>query len=428
MFFSALRSPARRTLSRSRANRFTGFHIEPLEDRRMLAVVDLIVNSLGDETTAQLQGTDVTLRSAIEQANAAAAVDVINITFDISGPGPFDIEPGSPLPAITHDSVTIDGFSQAGAGNIVIIVDGTSAGAGADGLVINSASDGKITGLRIENFSGAGVAILGTQGEHDEIPLLADLFHAPQLAAGITDGNGTTGNQIIDNEILNNAGQGVLIAHASQNEVSENVIGGNDVGIEIRGSGDAEIQYFVGATDAETYEEITIFNDATRNRIELNQIGIGLAGEDLSNNDDGVLIDGASYNVIGAAGLGNVISFNGGNGIRVTGQATATLLGAGQINTAAAEGFQTGGFDLTTARSIRSILSGYLPDREDQATSIDLDGDQALVEAVSGVQFSGSVPVANRFGANVLGTDAVANCRVSGRGYFIEFVRVLPQT
>ena len=430
VFFGALRTPLRRaTRSRSRASEFTRFHVEPLEDRRMLAVVDLVINSLGDETAVELQGTGlVTLRSAIEDANAAAAGDEINITFDVSGSGPFEIEPGSPLPAITHDSVAIDGFSQAGASNIVITVDGTNAGASADGLVINSASDGEITGLRVENFSGAGVAIVGTQGEHDEIPLRADLFHAPQLQSGVIDGNGTTGNQIIDNEILDNGAQGVLIAHASQNEVSENVIGGNDVGVEIRGSGDAEVQYFVGATDAETYEEIVISNDATRNRVELNQIGIGLAGEDLSNDGDGILIDGASYNFVGAAGQGNVISFNGGDGVHVTGQATATPLGAGQINTAAAEEFQTGAFDLTTARSIRSILSGYLPDRDDQATSIDLEGGQALVEAVSGVLFSGSVPVANRFGANVTGTDAMANRRVSGSGYLIEFATVLPYT
>src|SRR2546428_596677 len=52
------------------------------------------------------------LRSAISNANATAALDFIH--FNIPGTGPFTITPATDLPSITN-SVVIDGYTQSGA-------------------------------------------------------------------------------------------------------------------------------------------------------------------------------------------------------------------------------------------------------------------------------------------------------------------------
>ena len=73
------------------------------------------------------------------------------ITFNIPVAVPAVITPLSALPAITQ-TVEIQGQSQAGfAGTPIIVLDGTLAGAGANGLTIN-ASDCVVRSLAIINF------------------------------------------------------------------------------------------------------------------------------------------------------------------------------------------------------------------------------------------------------------------------------------
>ena len=78
-----------------------------------------VVNSTGDEAAAapidgvacnSTVGT-CTLRAAIEEANAAAGLDIIH--FNIAGPVPLTIVLGSALPALSAQ-VTIDGTTQRG--------------------------------------------------------------------------------------------------------------------------------------------------------------------------------------------------------------------------------------------------------------------------------------------------------------------------
>jgi CSLREA domain-containing protein len=106
-----------------------------------------------DHAPGKCNKSDCTLREAITAANGQFGADVI--AFDIPGGGIHTITPGSALPAIT-EPVLIDGSTQPGtAGSPLIVLDGSTAGAGSVGLSA-SASDVTIRGLRITGFDGAG--------------------------------------------------------------------------------------------------------------------------------------------------------------------------------------------------------------------------------------------------------------------------------
>ena len=311
----ALRPP-----SRAKRLRF-----EPLEDRRLLAVYTV------DNTNNSGAGS---LAQAILDANANSGADVIE--FAISGAGGQTIAPTAalPLPAIT-DAVTIDGFSQGGPTNtsILITLDGTLAGSGASGLVVN-ASDCAILGLEIRNFAGAGVridgtassdaddntvidnlithngvgvAVVGTSTTRDTANLYLRVLQVPNLSGYVVNSTATH-NTISENTITGNTAQGVLIQHASANIVSANTIGDNGAaGVEVFGSGDATVTTFAGTDDnPNAWEAYTITNSATGNRIVGNWIGINSTDQNISNAGDGVLIDGASLNTIGGRGFHRV--------------------------------------------------------------------------------------------------------------------------
>ena len=76
------------------------------------AAITVVVNTAGDVPgdTCEVAGP-CSLRGAIDVANANAGPDVI--AFAIPGAGPHTLAPTTPLPVVT-DTVTIDGYSQAG--------------------------------------------------------------------------------------------------------------------------------------------------------------------------------------------------------------------------------------------------------------------------------------------------------------------------
>ncbi len=107
------------------------------------------------------------LRQSILDANATPGADTIE--FDIPSSGVRTIFPRSPLPQIT-ETVTIDGYTQPGAltntlatgtnAVLKIQLDGSSAGAFADGLSFGSgASNSVVKGLVINRFDVAGIQI-----------------------------------------------------------------------------------------------------------------------------------------------------------------------------------------------------------------------------------------------------------------------------
>jgi hypothetical protein len=162
-----------------------------------------VVSNIGDSGTGSL-------RQAILDANAHPGAD--SIIFNIPGSGPHTIRPSTALPTIS-DSVTIDGSTQPGfTGSPIIELDGSRAGANADGLRI-TAGNSVVSGLVINRFSSDGVELSGNGGNVVEGSFIG------------TDATGT-----VD---LGNAFRGLNIASSNNTlggtaAAARNVISGND--------------------------------------------------------------------------------------------------------------------------------------------------------------------------------------------------------
>jgi hypothetical protein len=246
---------------------------------RAQAVGTIIENdSLAVTTTSD--GGPGSLRQAITRANAGAAPAVI--TFAIPGPGPFRINLRSALPEITAP-LAIDATTQTGyAGSPVVELNGSGAGEGVNGLTI-SAGNSVVRGLDIDQFTGSGVFLEGRGG---------DVIQADYLGTDLS-GTALRGNKVY----------GVLIDNAPNNLIGgptpqdRNVISGNALG-----------GVYVG------------FAGASGNLVFGNYIGTDVSGKAaVPNALNGVFVDNAPNNQIGAAGLGNVVSGNVGNGVQIYG-------------------------------------------------------------------------------------------------------------
>ena len=220
----------------------------------------------------------------------------------------YDIALASALPAITIPLI-IDGYSQPGASpntggpghgdNAVVNVeiDGTSAGAGADGLVVTAGSS-TIEGLVIANFSsqtggtgGNGIVLQTTGGDlvSGDFIGTTSAGSAAQNIAGddVLIGFGSSGNTVGG------------LTPAARNLLVNNNAGGSSLGagVDIEGTSDnLVLGNFIG-TDATGTES--------------------LAG---GTNSLGVLIAaGATDNTVGGltAAAGNLISGNKGSGVQI---------------------------------------------------------------------------------------------------------------
>lgn len=264
------------------------------------------VNSTGDAPDASA-GNGVcddgagncTLRAAIEEANGSVGADTIN--FNIAGAGVKTILPASPLPGIT-EAVAINGYTQPGASvntaqttdNAVILIElnGTNAGAGANGLSIVG-NGSTISGLAINRFSRNGISLNG--GDNN---IIIGNFIGTDATGMIDFGNGSIG---IEGEFGSGASSNVI---GGTTPASRNIISGNngEAGIEFNFAGFNVIQgNFIGlAADGATALGNTGFG-----------VGAGaFTGGTIIGGDDAA--DGM---VDGNIGARNYISGNGGAGI-----------------------------------------------------------------------------------------------------------------
>jgi uncharacterized repeat protein (TIGR01451 family) len=232
------------------------------------------------------------LRQAILDANLAVTAGD-TIAFDIPGTGPFLMNPGSALPALTDTATTIDGFTQTNSAantlttsnNAIVLIrlDGSGLGT-VDGLKVAN-SNCVIRGLSITRFGSDGI----------ELATNASNCRIEGCFLGVTpDGTNAanTANGILVNSVANTIIGGTNAA--ARNVISAN---GSD-GLELSGTG------------------------ATGTTVLGNLIGLAPNGvTDRGNSADGVLISGAPGNTIGGAadGARNVISGNASDGIALTG-------------------------------------------------------------------------------------------------------------
>jgi len=247
--------------------------------------------------------------------------DVIN--FNIGGAGVLTISvTATPEPTIIRP-LTINGYTQgvasvntlANADNAVILIqlDGTGAGAGADGLTLGAGSAGStIKGLDITNFAGNGIVI---QSNGNSI-------------LGNFIGVDPTGTTRMPNGTFPNSGDGIRILNASNNQIGStdpadrNITSGNAlVGLHIQG---------------------TLSTPATGNIIQGNFVGVAADGKSSvgnrtepapapgsaeGNNLFGIEISGGNLNTVGGtvAGARNVVGFNG-DGIEVDNGAQQNII------------------------------------------------------------------------------------------------------
>jgi hypothetical protein len=278
------------------------------------------VNSTADTNTGDPTTNMGTLRWVIGQANSfhsGTAATPDHIVFSAGGAGTNSVgaSTSAALPALT-DIAIIDGTSAPGyAGTPLVTLDGTSAGAGANGLTI-SGGHSTVEGLDIVHFTGNGIQ-LDTAG--------SDLVAADRIGITTADARAT------------NSKNGILI-----NGISGNTIGGTSSGLRNIISGNTRNGIAINGAAA------------TGNLIEGNYIGTNSAGTARKTNiADGIFMNSA-HNTVGgtAAGAGNLISGNGFgsgganlNGVDITGaNASANLV---QGNTIGADA--TGSTDVDNA-------------------------------------------------------------------------------
>lgn len=333
------------------------------------------------------------LRQAIIDANNNGGAD--GISFAIAGTDVHTITPASPLPLIT-DQLTIDGYTQPGSspntlatGNNAqprILLDGSLAGANADGLRVH-ANSSTVRGLIINRFSGNGIT-------------LGDFNNAG--FSNMIEGNfiGTDSGGIQD---LGNGGHGVFARSSS------NTIGGTTPGARNLISGNNASGISIGAYSG--------------NVVRGNYIGTDKAGTaDLGNSQDGVTIAGSSVtqvaasNVIGGSGAGapNVISGNNRHGILLSYNTSGNAVRGNYIGTTASgnnalgnsqSGVAIQGGSLTLF-SANHAIGGYLQG----------EGNTIAYNGGDGVTITGDYTTGNQIVRNSIHSNGGNGVSLTGQG------------
>ncbi|MBM3881141.1 MAG: DUF11 domain-containing protein [Verrucomicrobia bacterium] len=355
------------------------------------------------------------LREAILAANLNASQNPNAIRFDIPGEGPHLIEVLSPLPTPT-EPVIIDGFTQPGAhpntraqgsnARLQVFLSGALAPFGTDGLTLHRGGV-TVRGLGLDQFN-RGIVLASAAGNSVE----GCLVHSNRSDGIVV--NNSPGNLIggaapaAVNVLSHNGGYGLRIegAGAVGNVVDGNLIGtdftgesaaGNrSGGVMISSASGNRIGHRVGNTisgNAGTGVQIA-GSTATSNFIAANRIGTDVSGTTaIPNQSDGVSINGASFNTVGAepgAGLasspirerwvtqqaagdssaGNLISGNSFNGVSIAGfqssgnRIASNIIGAGTASAPLPNGFHGVSLSASTVSNLVSA-NAILFNRQD---------------------------------------------------------------
>ena len=398
------------------------------------------------------------LAEAINSANSNPGLDTI--AFNI-GVGPVTINLPPALPIIT-DPVLIDGTTQPGATGLPIVeLNGTATtgnalfiGAGNStvlGLVINRCGGSAIVlGSNNNNvvFNFIGTDINGTTAlSNGQAGVLVNgannVIGAPN-AGNLLSANGSSG--------INSAGVLLFNSNSNGNLIQGNLIGTDRTGSIDLGNAGFGVHVAVGADNTiggvtaaarnvisgNDIFGILIGGDTTANLMQGNFIGTNSAGTAaIPNAALGVIIFGPGNTIGGtAAGAGNVISGNGGEGVAVgSSLATGNIVQGNLIGTDASGTADLGnagsGVHLSvgvnniiggTAAGARNVISGNV------AEGVIIDGGATgnFVQGnFIGTDSSGTVEIHNGFagvfinGANgntIGGTVAGARNVLSGGG------------
>jgi titin len=321
---------------------------------RIISVLVAFAAGPGDAATLVVTTTNASgpgsLQQAILDANATNGLDTI--IFQIPGTGVHTISPTNALPSIS-DPVVIDGTTQPDySGAPLIQISGANAGATSDGLRLTAGSS-TILGLAINGFGGAGIHVQlpgGTnfiQGNYIGTDPTGTLSRGNGSAAqsGGVWIDGSSGNWIGGpyptnrNLVSGNTGPGVYLLNCAGNTVQGNLIGTSASGAAALGNSNNGISLYnaggnqVGGTAAVARNLISgnggsgVYlsgSGATGNLVQGNYIGTDTNGSlALPNAGDGVTVNGAPANTIGAA---NLLSGNSQSGLSLNGAGAGSNL------------------------------------------------------------------------------------------------------
>jgi titin len=404
-------------------------HLESLEDRQLPST--FTVSNVADSGTGSL-------RQAILDSNNTPGLNTIQFAI---GTGVQRIYLNSALPEITN-SVVIDGTTQPGfAGAPMILLNGSNAGANANGLTIG-AGNTTVKGLIIRSFSGNGIELDTNGGD-----VTSDNYIGTDYSGLIGYGNGqrgiyvnsSSGNTIggttagSGNVIAGNGLSGIVLDNSSsQNTIEGNLIGTNSAGNATLGNGAAGIRIAdqssgntIGGSAAGTRNVISgngtsgiVLDTGTSNDIiEGNYIGTDSQGlAQIGNGQRGVYIDGSSSNTIGgnSAGDGNVISANGLSGIVMDNSSSLNTVAGNLIGT-----------DATGTHALSNAASGVRIGNQSNNNTIG-GTTAATMNVISGNAASGvvldtgttnNVVEGNHIGTGIKGVGIVSN---GLRGIYID--------
>ncbi len=203
-------------------------------------------SSAGDNVCAT-GGTNIegdpecTLRAAIQEANASAAIDAINFAIPVGdtgyASGVWTIAPsGSALDWIVA-TIDIDGSTQPGyAGAPVVVIDGTALSSNEIGLgFADTAADSRVAGLSIVSFPDDSISSVADRliVEDNYLGVLPDGITAPGSGSENIALWGAGSDSVIrDNLIAGAAAANIAVTDT----VTGLVITGNKVGTDISGT------------------------------------------------------------------------------------------------------------------------------------------------------------------------------------------------
>ncbi|MFO0940973.1 MAG: PKD domain-containing protein [Pirellulales bacterium] len=343
------------------------------------------------------------LRDAITFANNKAGSDTIR--FQIPGSGVQTIAPTSALPTIT-DSVVIDGTSQSGySGSPIIELNGTSAGAGVNGLTITGANS-TVKGLVINRFAGNGILITGAS------------------ATGNTISGNYIGLSASGTTRLANSLNGILI----QSGANHNLIGTNGDGVN-----DSSERNVISGNASGINANINIIDSGTEyNRVAGNYVGLTADGTStVANPGRGIRIAvNAANNIVGTDGSNDAFNASERNVVSgISGITIFVVQGSGNVVAGNWVGLNSAG-TVALGNSLEGIsLSGGTNARVGTNGDGIADADERNVvvgSATFGVivadNNTNSVVAGNYIGVDPSGTIAMPNSSVGGAGFHTGMV------
>lgn len=271
----------------------------------------ILVNSSGDDPAVNpalsplTAGNEITLRSAIQYANAQGGSTEIDFNILSAGPAVINVGTGSgvtgqALPVITNELI-INGYTQPNSAaatktanaNIQVILNGSAVNSGVfqDGLTLNAGSSNSvIKGLVIQAFpqnginiqDGTGQSIIGNYIGTDRTGAIA----VSNLGNGIYVGLGVTGVTV---------GSVAILAGIPGDR---NIISGQ--------------QFTTGAMPI---SGAGVFIEGSNNNIIGNYIGTDVSGKNALSNRTGVYVYSAVPIDLNNSIQNNIIAFNNGAGI-----------------------------------------------------------------------------------------------------------------